>query len=162
MDRLISLKVALNLIIDALDSIDILCLITFENRAHKVTELNYMTVMEKARQRAIVEQMKATGGTYFEGLIKELLNIIKKSYESTNGRVQSSIFCTDGDSLDNINGKTQFKTQYKKLKNPNYDFSVHTFLIGGEGNSKDSMKFSDYRDGSFYFIKDLTKLKTVS
>lgn len=118
--------------------------------------------MEKTRQRAIVEQMKATGGTYFEGLIKKLLNIIQKSYESTNGRVQSSIFCTDGDSLDNINGKTQFKTQYKKLKNPNYDFSVHTFLIGGEGNSKDSMKFSDYRDGSFYFIKDLTKLKTMS
>ena len=91
MDRLISLKAVLNLTIDALDSIDRLCLITFENRAHKVAELNYMTVMEKARQRAIVEQMKATGGTYFEGLIKELLNIIQKSYESTNGRVQSYI-----------------------------------------------------------------------
>ena len=116
MDRLISLKVALNLTIDALDSIDRLCLITFENRAHKVAELNYMTVMEMARQRAIVEQMKVTGGTYFEGPIKESLNITQKSYESTNGRVQSSIFCTDGDSLDNINGKTHLKLNIKNLK----------------------------------------------
>ena len=154
-DRIDQLKKALNLIIDALDSNDRLGLISFENNARILSDLSYMSDKEKIKQRDIVNKLIASGGTYFRQPIREFLNGIEKYYSPNNGRVQSVLFFTDGDSLDRIPPKYSFI----KLYNKNYDFTVHTFLLGSEGNSKDLMEFANYRDGGFYFIEDSERIR---
>ena len=101
-ERLTILKKALNLIIDALDSNDRLGLISFENNARILSDLSYMSDKEKIKQRDIVNKLIASGGTYFRQPIREFLNGIEKYYSPNNGRVQSVLFFTDGDSLDRI------------------------------------------------------------
>ena len=125
-------------------------MISFENNARILSDLSYMSDKEKIKQRDIVNKLIASGGTYFRQPIREFLNGIEKYYSPNNGRVQSVLFFTGGDSLDRIPPKYSFI----KLYNKNYDFTVHTFLLGSEGNSKDLMEFANYRDGGFYFIED--------
>lgn len=154
--RLSNLKAALNLIIEALDSNDRLSLIEFESNSKTITELSYMTKEEKIRQTNIVNGLRASGGTVFRNPIREFLRGIRNSYSPNNGRVQSVIFCTDGNSFDG-RAKTLFLSEYKS--NENYDFTVHTFLIGDEGKSEPLMEFSDFRDGSFYYINKLDNIR---
>ena len=153
--RLVNLKKALFLIIDALDSNDRLSLISFSTKTQTLSELSYMNDGEKNKQRGIVELLRAGGGTYFKEPIHLFLKGIEKSYSTNNGRVQSVLFFTDGDSLNHITPKEAFRILYRK----NYDFTVHTFLLGNEGNSKNLMEFANYRGGGFYFIEDSERIR---
>ena len=83
--RISSLKSALNLIIDALDSNDRLSLISFSTKAETLSELKYMNDNEKIRQKGIVDNLIAWGNTYFRDPIRKFLNGIEKSYSPNNG-----------------------------------------------------------------------------
>ena len=155
-DRIDQLKKALNLIIDALNYNDRLSLISFSTKAETLSELNYMNEYEKKRQKDIVADLSTFGGTYFRESIHQFLKGIRKSYSYNNGRVQSVLFITDGDGLDGT-PKNLFMAEYKN--NEDLDFSIYTFLIGNEGNPKHLMEFANCRDGSFYYINDLEKIK---
>ena len=144
----------MNLIIDALDSNDRLSLISFSIKAETLSELKYMNDNEKKRQKGIVDNLKAFWSTFFKEPIRQFLNGIEKSYSPNNGRVQSVLFITDGESFDGT-PKSNFLKLYGESKN--YDFTVHTFLIGNEGKAQNLMEFANCRDGSFYHINDLEK-----
>ena len=56
-------------------------------------------------------------------------------------------------------GMRKLVAEYKN--NEDLDFSIYTFLIGNEGNPKHLMEFANCRDGSFYYISDLEKIKKL-
>ena len=153
--RLEKLKASLNLIIDALDSNDRLSLIKFESKAVTIAELAFMSEAEKRNYKAKVNALYASGGTDFQKAIREFINGIDKTHSPANGRVQSIIFLTDGEGG---NAKKLFETEIESKMDKNFDFTVHTFGIGKDNSFDSFCALSDYRDGSFYYIKNLDKL----
>ena len=154
-ERMDNLKASLNLIIDALDSKDRLSLIQFSNSAQTISELAPMSDEEKAKDKEKVKNLRASGGTSFNSAIQEFIRGIEKTYSPENGRVQSIIFLSDGEGG---NAKDLFIKNMQN-KNKNYDFTVHTFGIGYDNVFENFCALSDYRDGSFYYIKNLERLK---
>ena len=155
--RLENLKATLNLIIDALEPNDRLSLIQFGTNAQTISELAFMSETQKNIDKGLVDELVAEGLTYYEYAINKFFEGINKSYSPENGRVQSVIFLTDGMGLDGKTPKKLFDKTYLNI-GKFFDFTVHTFGI--LGNSFGLLcELSDYRDGSFYYIKDLEKLK---
>ena len=155
-ERIKNLKAALNLIIDALDSIDRLSLIKFTSNSETLSSLAFMSDNQKTKDKEIVDSLKASGGTSFQAAIKEFIDGIEKTYSPENGRVQSIIFLSDGEAG---NATQIFIQEMASKKDKNFDFTIHTFGIGSESRFHTMCGLSDYRDGSFYYIKSLDKLK---
>jgi len=151
-ERIKNLKAALNLIIDALDSIDRLSLIKFTSNSETLSSLEFMSDNQKTKDKEIVDSLKASGGTSFQAAIKEFIDGIEKTYSPENGRVQSIIFLSDGEAG---NATQIFIQEMASKKDKNFDFTIHTFGIGSESRFHTMCGLSDYRDGSFYYIKSL-------
>ena len=158
-DRAENLKSALKLVIDALDSKDRLSLIPFGTNAQTILDMKYMNSENKNYAHNLVDKQSIGGGTYFVYAIRELVKGIKSvRKDKDSGRVQSVIFLTDGEDLQGRYGR-ELLIQELGQERSNYDFTVSTFGFSSESKADTLVQFSDSRDGGYYSIKNLIKVK---
>ena len=158
-ERANNLKSALSLVIDALDSKDRLSLIPFGTNAQTILDMKYMNSENKKYAKNLVDKQSIGGGTYFVNAIRELVKGIKSvRKDKDSGRVQSVIFLTDGEDLEHRYGR-ELLIQELGQERSNYDFTVSTFGFSSESKADTLVQFSDSRDGGYYSIKNLIKVK---
>ena len=159
-----NLKEALTLVINALTSEDRLCLIPFATNSKAVLTLTYMDSENKKYAKSQVNSMSIGGGTSFTAGINELKYQLNNAYLKKNsGRVLSVIFLTDGGSNEIYSNPPKSASSiFEETFRSNislYDLTVSTFGFSSDSFASDLVGFADYRDGGYYAINSLEKIK---
>ena len=152
-------KETLNYIVDITNENDSIALITFHSSASLSQGLIRMTEANKNTMRSKINNLRASGGTNIYSGLQKGLEQVTKDY-SSGDRVCSIILLSDG-----ADGYANADTRFASLINggvkKNYIFTTHSFGYGSYHDANLMSKISMVRDGSYFFIKEFTEVKSA-
>ena len=152
-------KETLNYIVDITNENDSISLITFHSSASLSQGLIRMTEANKNTMRSKINNLRASGGTNIYSGLQKGLEQVTKDY-SSGDRVCSIILLSDG-----ADGYANADTRFASLINggvkKNYIFTTHSFGYGSYHDANLMSKISMVRDGSYFFIKEFTEVKSA-
>ena len=161
-------KESLKSLILLMDSKDRLALILFNDKATQYLDLSYLTKETKESYIAKIDKIKSRGGTNILSGLEKAINILKEEKlkeandttptKEENERVTSLMLLSDGN--DNDYNDIEIADGLKNLtKGHNLSFTLHTFGYGEDHDPKIMSRLANLRDGSFYMIEELDKVR---
>ncbi|CAD8149369.1 unnamed protein product [Paramecium octaurelia] len=142
-------KASLIVLLKFLGDNDRLQLITFDDKAHRLTPLKIVTKQNKSYFIQIIKQIQAFGDNNISKATKMAFSQLKGRKYVNN--VTSVFLLSDG--VDST--YPQVKEQIKTV---NEGFTLHTFGFGEDHDAKMMAQICNLKSGSFYFVQDVTLL----
>ncbi len=141
------LKEAVGFILDTLNDKDRLSLVSFNDKAKRLTPLQLVNKTNKKNIMNSVNAMKASGGTDISGAMDICFNILKqKQYHNP---INSVLLLSDGDDEE---AYELIKQRSESLKF-SQGFTINTFGLGADHDAILLDDIAKIRDGSFYYIE---------
>lgn len=158
--RLDLVKHSVRTVIEVLNDLDSICLITFSNDAKVVLDITKTNQFGKQRAIQVLENIKTEGMTnIWDGLRVALLNVEKITDPNVNISV---MLLTDGEPNQNpprgIVPTLQSTIESRKI---NQSFTINTFGYGYSLDSKLLIDISECGSGSYGYIPDSSMVGTI-
>ena len=156
---------SLKSLISFMDSKDRMAIILFNDKATQYLDLSFLTNETKNNFISKIDKITSRGGSNILSGLEKAVNILKeeklKESSGVNNediRVKSLMLLSDGN--DNDYNDIEIADGLKKLtKGFNLSFTLHTFGYGEDYDPKIMSRLTNLRDGSFYMIEQLDKVK---
>ena len=155
-DKINQVKDSLNTLVKLMDSNDRLGLVVFNTHSSILSELTSMTPSNKITLTDKINSIHAGGGT---SILSGLENAVNMLEQSTTLTVTSSVILLS-DGMDSNLSEIELTKGLKDLtKGKNLSFTLHTFGYGLNHDPLTMTNLANIRDGSFYFVEDIPKVK---
>ena len=155
-DKINQVKDSLNTLVKLMDSNDRLGLVVFNTHSSILSGLTNMTPSNKITLTDKINSIHAGGGT---SILSGLENAVNMLEQSTTLTVTSSVILLS-DGMDSNLSEIELTKGLKDLtKGKNLSFTLHTFGYGLNHDPLTMTNLANIRDGSFYFVEDIPKVK---
>ena len=155
-NKIKQVKDSLLTLVKLMDSNDKLGLVLFNTHSTVLSELINMTPNNKILISDKINTITANGGTSILAGLETAVNMLENT--TTLTITSGVILLSDG--MDNNLGEFELAKGLRELtKGKNLRFTLHTFGYGLDHDPLTMTKLANLRDGSFYFVEELTKVK---
>ncbi|CAD8066225.1 unnamed protein product [Paramecium sonneborni] len=142
-------KQSLIILLQFLGDNDRLQLITFDDKAYKLTPLKRGTQKNKEYFTQIIKYIQADGGNQISEATQMAFQQLK--YRKYVNNVTSIFLLSDGVDF-------TFPAIQTQIKSVNEVFTLHTFGFGEDHDAPMMTSICNLKSGSFYFVQDVTLL----
>ena len=149
-------KGSLKTLISMMDPTDRIGLVLFNNYGTKLAELTNVTPTNKIDLLSKIDSIKANGGTSILAGMEIAIEMLSKNNVLT---VTSGVMLLSDGMDNNLNDKELANGLKELTKDKNLSFTLHTFGYGADHDPLIMNKLAHLRDGSFYFVDDISKVK---
>ena len=145
-------KKSLTYLLDVLTEQDRLSLITFAQNVNFVSPFLFVNEKNKLKQKCMIKEIEASGGTNIEAGMCCALEIIKQ--RKTKNPISCVFLLSDG--VDNY-PKTANRVR-NLIENSTETFPIHSFGYGSEHDSLEMMNISSFSGGNYYYVQAFEKI----
>lgn len=149
-------KESLKTLLGMMDSSDRLGLILFNQHGTLLADLTPVTTSNKIDLLTKIDSIRANGGTSILSGLEIAVDILTKSHDLT---VTSGVILLSDGQDNNLSDKELADGLKQLTKGKNLSFTLHTFGYGQDHDPLIMNKLAHIRDGSFYFVDELSKVK---
>ena len=149
-------KESLKTLLGMMDSSDRLGLILFNQHGTLLADLTPVTTSNKIDLLTKIDSIRANGGTSILSGLEIAVDILTKSHDLT---VTSGVILLSDGQDNNLSDKELADGLKQLTKGKNLSFTLHTFGYGKDHDPLIMNKLAHIRDGSFYFVDELSKVK---
>lgn len=149
-------KESLKTLLGMMDSSDRLGLILFNQHGTLLADLTPVTTSNKIDLLTKIDSIRANGGTSILSGLEIAVDVLTKSHDLT---VTSGVILLSDGQDNNLSDKELADGLKQLTKGKNLSFTLHTFGYGQDHDPLIMNKLAHIRDGSFYFVDELSKVK---
>ena len=149
-------KESLKTLLGMMDSSDRLGLVLFNQHGTLLADLTPVTTSNKIDLLTKIDSIRANGGTSILSGLEIAVDILTKSHDLT---VTSGVILLSDGQDNNLSDKELADGLKQLTKGKNLSFTLHTFGYGQDHDPLIMNKLAHIRDGSFYFVDELSKVK---